>query len=234
MAEYVTLKVPAGQWECLTEKASRLGIETPDYARMVLTIGDAAFSAMSGEVSSLRRPPMGTIASPNGHQIPNGFLFSVPASSPNGHDSVPASSPDLDPRKVGAIDITSSSLSDLGKEQRTPTKKEHRERTGASETELGIDGIANSHVVTDEEVGIWRERMLADESRIADWSEAYPGVDVASEIWKMSEWMIANPGKHKTVGGLARFRLGWFSRAQNQARGNGKRVEEKPQDYWQD
>lgn len=55
------------------------------------------------------------------------------------------------------------------------------------------------------------------------WAEAYPGVDVVAEVRKAKSWIVGNPAKKKTAGGMPAFLNRWLSKAQNNAGGgNGK------------
>ena len=50
----------------------------------------------------------------------------------------------------------------------------------------------------------------------------YPAIDLAQETLKAQAWVISNPTKRKTPGGMARFLTGWYSRAQDDAKGAGR------------
>ncbi len=52
-------------------------------------------------------------------------------------------------------------------------------------------------------------------SKLAEWTEAYPGVDVLAECKKARQWAIDNPGKNKTVKGHPAFLSRWLSRTQD-------------------
>jgi hypothetical protein len=55
--------------------------------------------------------------------------------------------------------------------------------------------------------------------KVAEWSEAYPGVDVLAELRKARQWCIDNPTRRKTLRGVAKFCNSWLDKAQNQTRG---------------
>lgn len=59
------------------------------------------------------------------------------------------------------------------------------------------------------------------EAQIAEWSEAYPAIDVLSEVRKAKVWLDANPKNRKTKSGMARFVVNWLSRAQDKAPRSG-------------
>lgn len=52
-------------------------------------------------------------------------------------------------------------------------------------------------------------------TKVAKWSEAYPAVDVMSELKKMASWLDANPTRRKTRRGIDRFINAWLSREQD-------------------
>lgn len=47
------------------------------------------------------------------------------------------------------------------------------------------------------------------------WKQAYPGVDIMTELAKMRAWLLANPKQQKTEKGMDKFINGWLDRAQN-------------------
>lgn len=58
------------------------------------------------------------------------------------------------------------------------------------------------------------------QSKVDEWKDSYPGVDVLSECRKARQWCIDNPTKRKTFKGMAGFISRWLARAQN----DGKRT----------
>ena len=54
-------------------------------------------------------------------------------------------------------------------------------------------------------------------SQIASWKEAFPAIDVKTELKAMKAWLEANPKNKKTAKGIARFAVSWLGRAQNKA-----------------
>jgi len=48
---------------------------------------------------------------------------------------------------------------------------------------------------------------------VAEWEQAYPGVDVMAELRKARAWCVANPKQRKTRVGASKFLNGWLSRA---------------------
>lgn len=64
-------------------------------------------------------------------------------------------------------------------------------------------------------VGKGSKSWALDESQLAEWAQAFPGVDVAAEAVKAHAWIKANPTKRKTAAGMPRFLVSWLGRAQN-------------------
>lgn len=58
-------------------------------------------------------------------------------------------------------------------------------------------------------------------AKVAEWSEAFPGVDVLAECRKARQWLIDNPKRAKTASGMARFLGSWLSRSQDRAPSHG-------------
>ncbi len=52
-------------------------------------------------------------------------------------------------------------------------------------------------------------------SKIEEWKEAYPAVDIEPELKKMAAWLNANPSRKKTRRGINRFINTWLSREQD-------------------
>lgn len=51
------------------------------------------------------------------------------------------------------------------------------------------------------------------EELVAEWSAAYPGVDVRAELAKARVWLRASPQNLKTRRGMGKFVVGWLSRS---------------------
>ena len=56
--------------------------------------------------------------------------------------------------------------------------------------------------------------------KLTIWREAYPAVDVESELKKMTAWCDSNPTKRKTRRGVEAFINNWLSRAQDRGGAN--------------
>lgn len=59
------------------------------------------------------------------------------------------------------------------------------------------------------------------QSKIDEYGESYPGVDVLAELRQALQWCRDNPRKRKTADGMPSFLTRWFSKAQNGCGGNG-------------
>ena len=51
--------------------------------------------------------------------------------------------------------------------------------------------------------------------KLADYQRAYPDLDVPREMNQARQWILANPKRKKTSGGMLAFLTGWLNRAQN-------------------
>jgi hypothetical protein len=56
------------------------------------------------------------------------------------------------------------------------------------------------------------------EAQVAEWAGLFPTIDVRQEARGAMAWLLANPGRRKTVGGMPKFLVGWLTRATNSAR----------------
>jgi len=63
------------------------------------------------------------------------------------------------------------------------------------------------------------------EDMLAAWKEAYPAVDLKTEIHRAAQWLIANPAKRKK--NIYRFLINWFGRNQERG-GNVASVNPRP------
>ena len=56
---------------------------------------------------------------------------------------------------------------------------------------------------------------------LAEYTALYPAVDVAQALRSMRGWLLANPGKRKTLRGMPRFIHAWLAREQNRGGTHG-------------
>jgi hypothetical protein len=56
-------------------------------------------------------------------------------------------------------------------------------------------------------------------TKLAEWSEAYPDLDVLAEMRKARQWCVDNPTRRKTARGMTKFLNGWLGNFQNTNRG---------------
>lgn len=59
------------------------------------------------------------------------------------------------------------------------------------------------------------------EKQLAEWKELFPSLDLLAECRSALAWVDASPSRKKTAGGMKRFLVGWFGRAQDKGRANG-------------
>jgi uncharacterized protein YdaU (DUF1376 family) len=53
-------------------------------------------------------------------------------------------------------------------------------------------------------------------AKVAEWREAFPGIDVIAECRKARQWCLDNPGRRKTRRGITAFLGRWLSKAQDE------------------
>jgi hypothetical protein len=56
---------------------------------------------------------------------------------------------------------------------------------------------------------------IATEAEIRRWDQIYGQIDVTGELYKMDEWVHANPARHKK--NYKRFIVNWLAKAQREA-----------------
>lgn len=64
-------------------------------------------------------------------------------------------------------------------------------------------------------VGTGAKSWALTASRLAQWREAYPGLDVMAECRKALAWCDANPTKRKTASGMPAFLVTWLNKSTN-------------------
>lgn len=72
------------------------------------------------------------------------------------------------------------------------------------------------------------------ESKLAEYRESFPGVDVLVEAKKARQWCLDNPTKRKTAVGMPKFLGSWFGRAQNHGAPRGPHQRESVVDQFRD
>jgi len=77
-------------------------------------------------------------------------------------------------------------------------------------------------VLTFQCVGTGPSQWTLTASKLQQYREAFPGIDVLAECRKARQWLIDNPPRRKTAKGMPRFLNSWLSRAQDRAGRNGQ------------
>ena len=65
------------------------------------------------------------------------------------------------------------------------------------------------------------ETHSVTDADLAEYTALYPAVDVPQALRSMRGWLLANPGKRKTLNGMPRFIHTWLSREQNRGGAHG-------------
>jgi len=66
------------------------------------------------------------------------------------------------------------------------------------------------------------KQWLLPYSKIDEWRQAFPGVQIEIEINKARQWLIDNPTRRKTASGMLKFLNTWLTKEQNSGRGNAQ------------
>lgn len=104
---------------------------------------------------------------------------------------------------------TSSLRSEVCAESAEPTHAP----PGAPEGEVRIDPVVMEFPVDgNAKEPTWQLRA----SKVAEWSKSFPSLDVTAQLRLARQWILDNPSRRKTAGGMPRFLGSWLSRAQNQ------------------
>lgn len=56
------------------------------------------------------------------------------------------------------------------------------------------------------------------EAKLAEWAKLFPTIDIRQEARHALAWLLENPGRRKTVGGMPKFLVNWFTRTTNDGR----------------
>jgi hypothetical protein len=84
------------------------------------------------------------------------------------------------------------------------------------------------------------KEWLLSREQVTAWRSLFPTLDVLAEARKALAWVIANPGRRKTVKGMPKFLVNWLTRAVDRGGSNGQRPQPTaPQpagssDWWEE
>ncbi len=67
------------------------------------------------------------------------------------------------------------------------------------------------------------KHWLLPHSKLDEWREVFPGVDIEQEVNRARQWLIDNPRRRKTCGVMLQFLYKWLAKAQNDGRTAGIR-----------
>jgi hypothetical protein len=133
-------------------------------------------------------------------------------------------------RSRNAPDVTPA-LPESEKSEIREEKKEGSKPPGKA-THNVPGGPAPAAVLVFPVVGDTTEWGL-EESKLAEYRESFPDLDVLAECRKARQWCLDNKTNRKTAGGMPKFLGSWLSRAQNSgvARGHAKPTRRTVQVY---
>ena len=94
-------------------------------------------------------------------------------------------------------------------------------KSGIGKSECALDLIVRGHrFVADDVIHLERrgpETYPVSAVQVSSWRGDFPGVDVEAEVRKARAWLEANPSRRKTYGGVPKFLVAWFGRAQDRS-----------------
>lgn len=102
-------------------------------------------------------------------------------------------------------------------------ERKGRERKGEGDSAEPSNGSAlvprSPTVMIFPTTGPYGAEWHLSEAQVAEWRQTFPTLDIEAESRKALAWVKANPNKKKTVKGMPRFLLRWFTRAVDSGRG---------------
>lgn len=105
----------------------------------------------------------------------------------------------------------------------TSTKEEPLRRRTEADTEQKHKTALARSVPPEELAGtlplVDGTEYLISKSQIQEWTAAYPGINVRTELLGFKAWLNANPTRKKTPKGICRAIIHWLSGAQNKSQG---------------
>lgn len=147
-----------------------------------------------------------------------------------GQSSLPIVGADDGGRLSGAIvggDSSQHSDLDLGSD---PDPDSEKTRRRLSKKDHGVPvGPAEGAILLMPCVGSGPKSWPLMPSKVAEWREAFPAVDIVAEVKKAKQWCADNPSKRKTFVGMTAFLGRWLGKAQDRGgaspgvNGNGAR-----------
>jgi uncharacterized protein YdaU (DUF1376 family) len=135
------------------------------------------------------------------------------ATGNGGGNEVRPPDPDPDPDLLSGSGRKSSSVLHAAHE---PAARPTRKAAAAQPADDDAGGTLRFPVVGGDGAP-WR----LPPAQVADWARLYPNLDVPGEMRKALAWLIANPKRRKTRGGMPSFLVNWLSRATDQGRDHG-------------
>lgn len=96
--------------------------------------------------------------------------------------------------------------------------KENRSKDAESSTALTRAEPTAPALLTFPTIGVHGTSWAFSDSQLAEWQQAYPGLDVFAEVRKALVWVQANQSNRKTAKGMPRFLVSWLNRATNSRR----------------
>lgn len=120
-------------------------------------------------------------------------------------------------------------------EQPTDTKKKEKKvkkveegKKEASCTEPGKPASEQEVVLTYPTVGIGAKTWDLTKTKLEEYAETFPDLDVLAECRKALQWIRDNPTKRKSAAGMPKYLGNWLNRQQNSGRGTASTSDTPP------
>jgi len=125
------------------------------------------------------------------------------------------------PQNVAETPISVTEMQQI-KENKIKEKKEENNNS-SEQGELAHEPVIITLPLID------KTEFCVVQSKIDEWSDSFPAVDVNAELKRMRAWLNANPTKKKTLRGIQRFIVTWLSKTQDMGGTRGYKPQ-KPYD----
>jgi hypothetical protein len=129
------------------------------------------------------------------------------------------------------IDTVSDTVCDTVHDTVSPQEQEQEQELSNKETLSGEDcseDVSDASEPTSDDpsvlefptVGTGTKTWHLKQSKLTQYQESFPGIDVLGELRKARQWCIDSPKRRKTPGGMPSFLTRWLGKSQNENRGS--------------
>jgi hypothetical protein len=215
----VTVALLGVTWCAAREHGKRLGPDSPDFVLPLLCLDDLdnlsgapCIGRAMGTVGWAREEPGAGVILPNfqEHNVPRTSAGRVRdyRTRQNALADVTARNAPVTPAKRPCNAPQNSTV--LGEESPKNPSCSEADRPPAEPPVLAFPCVGK----TGAQKGLPSEWGLTG-AKLAEYKDAFPGVDVLQECKKARQWLIDNPSRRKTRRGMGPFLWRWLARAQD-------------------